>query len=180
MWGHVAHPGAAMRVRFRPASTARLLGARSGALALLLVSAAVASCEREERRFRVDPASADTIQTDQVTIPLPGTALRAWPAAADSYRPVTLDFQSNAYALLEGKRLYRAFNCVGCHAHGGGGDGPPPMDAGWVHRYTPAEVFDTIGEGRPDGMPAVGGRVGGYQGLGIVGRWRSLCGPTSP
>ena len=32
-----------------------------------------------------------------------------------------------------GRRLYDAFNCVGCHAHGGGGIGPPLMDDKWIY-----------------------------------------------
>jgi cytochrome c oxidase cbb3-type subunit 3 len=39
--------------------------------------------------------------------------------------PEQKEFEENAYMVSEGKRLFSAFNCVGCHAHGGGGMGRP-------------------------------------------------------
>ena len=33
----------------------------------------------------------------------------------------------------QGKRLYRWFNCIGCHANGGGGIGPALMDDRWIY-----------------------------------------------
>ena len=39
--------------------------------------------------------------------------------------------------IAEGQRLYNAFNCVGCHAHGGGAIGPALMDDLWIHGSDP-------------------------------------------
>ncbi len=63
-------------------------------------------------------------------------------------------FQHNAYAIGEGKRLYSAYNCVGCHSHGGGGMGPALMDDQWIYGSRPDNIFNTIVEGRPNGMPS--------------------------
>ena len=35
--------------------------------------------------------------------------------------PVLSPYQENAWGMAEGKRLFSFFNCVGCHANGGGG-----------------------------------------------------------
>jgi cytochrome c oxidase cbb3-type subunit III len=64
-------------------------------------------------------------------------------------------FQSNRWAVGEGKRLYEWFNCAGCHSPGGGGGmGPSFMDAQWRYGDAPGSVFASIVEGRPMGMPS--------------------------
>ena len=47
--------------------------------------------------------------------------------------------EGNAYAVAQGKRLFRWYNCSGCHATGGGGDwGPALMDDKWIYGVAPA------------------------------------------
>jgi cytochrome c oxidase cbb3-type subunit 3 len=59
-----------------------------------------------------------------------------------------------------GRRLFIWFNCAGCHGiNGGGGIGPPLRDAQWIYGSTPASIFESIATGRPNGMPAFGGKV---------------------
>src|ERR1044071_3848683 len=57
-------------------------------------------------------------------------------------RPPTRS-ETNAYAIAEGKRLYTQLNCVGCHANGGGGMGPPLMDDKWIYGSAPANKIGT-------------------------------------
>ena len=78
--------------------------------------------------------------------------------------------------MSEGKRLYENFNCVGCHAHGGGGMGPALMDAKWLYGSAPEQVFATIVEGRPNGMPSFRGKIVDYQLWQIVAYVRSMSG----
>jgi cytochrome c oxidase cbb3-type subunit 3 len=68
-------------------------------------------------------------------------------------------YHDNAYAMSEGKRLYNWFNCVGCHAHGGGGIGPALMDHRWIYGSRPDQIYSTIVQGRPNGMPSFAGRL---------------------
>jgi cytochrome c oxidase cbb3-type subunit 3 len=68
-------------------------------------------------------------------------------------------YDKNAYAVAQGKTLFRWFNCAGCHANGGGGMGPPLMDEKWLYGSQLQSVFNSIMEGRPNGMPAFRGRV---------------------
>jgi len=121
--------------------------AMAACLAVTLVLALVA-CEREQRQFRIPPWAADRTK-----------AGHAAALASGSAQPATLipgPYAENAYAIAEGQSLYRWFNCAGCHFGGGGGIGPPLMDEQWIYGSAPADIFATIVEGRPNGMPAFG------------------------
>ena len=85
-------------------------------------------------------------------------------------------YEENAFALSEGKRLFSAFNCIGCHAHGGGDIGPPLIDDRWIYGHEPEQIFATIVEGRPNGMPSFGARIAEYQIWWLVAYVRSLGG----
>ena len=136
---------------------------------------------------------ATTLPTDQSLQALaalsthPSTAPTTSPTSAPLVELVALeaggkvphaprDYRENAYALSEGKRLFSMFNCVGCHAHGGGGMGPPLMDDKWLYGYEPDQVFATIVQGRPNGMPSFGGRVPDYQVWQLAAYVRSMAG----
>jgi cytochrome c oxidase cbb3-type subunit 3 len=79
-------------------------------------------------------------------------------------------------AINEGKRLYSWFNCVGCHANGGGGMGPPFIDDKWIYGSDNANVFASILEGRPNGMPSFGDKIPEQDIWKLVAYVRSLGG----
>jgi cytochrome c oxidase cbb3-type subunit III len=137
------------------------------ALIGVAVFALLTGCERERRDFTLpngDRLSQGTRLTDlQAGAPSP-------PASIES------PLRNNAYALSEGKRLYTAYNCVGCHAKGGGAIGPALMDHRWIYGSRPEQIFSTIIEGRPDGMPAFGGRIPDQQVWQLVAYVQSLSG----
>jgi cytochrome c oxidase cbb3-type subunit 3 len=85
-------------------------------------------------------------------------------------------YAENAYAVAEGKRLFSQFNCVGCHALGGGAIGPALMDEEWIYGSAPENIFASIVEGRPNGMPAFGGKIVTTQVWQLVAYVRSLSG----
>src|SRR5207237_1157293 len=60
-------------------------------------------------------------------------------------------YEGNAYAIAEGQRLYEQYNCSGCHFHGGGGIGPALMDNEWIYGSSPANIYTSLAEGRPNG-----------------------------
>ncbi len=76
------------------------------------------------------------------------------PGPAQPLEATLNEYEENAYAIAEGKQLFSQMNCVYCHAHGGGGMGPPLMDARWIYGSDPAQIFSTIVQGRPNGMPS--------------------------
>lgn len=59
--------------------------------------------------------------------------------------------------VARGKQLFSQMNCAGCHGYtGGGGMGPPLNDEYWRYGGAPVQVYKSIFEGRPQGMPAWG------------------------
>jgi cytochrome c oxidase cbb3-type subunit III len=136
------------------------------ALALVVV---VAGCQREQRRFsEVAPASG---RPDVIRM----TGLQPGAAAQPSASPRG-PYEDNGWAIAQGQRLYSWYNCVGCHAHGGGGMGPPLMDDKWIYGSEPQNIHATILEGRPNGMPSFGGKIPDAQVWQIVAYVRSLSG----
>ena len=131
-----------------------------GALALI-------SCSREKRNFRPDPGQVVVF----------GDAAREstlQPGGPQNAAAVANPDHGNAYAISEGQRLFGWYNCSGCHANGGGGIGPPLIKQNWIYGGEPANIFDTIVKGRPNGMPTWGGRIPEYQIWEIVAFVRSL------
>jgi cytochrome c oxidase cbb3-type subunit 3 len=136
----------------------------------ILALAASAACEREQRRF-IEPSPASSLPATVRSSELrPGGGT---PASAPQG-----PYDGNAWGISEGKRAYEAFNCVGCHSHGGGGMGPPLMDDRWIYGSDAANIFATIVEGRPNGMPSFRGKIPNQQVWEIVAYVRSLSGQT--
>jgi cytochrome c oxidase cbb3-type subunit 3 len=56
-----------------------------------------------------------------------------------------------------GMMAFNAFNCVGCHmGNGGGGMGPALSAGNFIYGNEPENIYLTIVQGRPKGMPAWG------------------------
>ena len=136
-----------------------------------VATAVLAGCEREVRPFQTLPVASARAQRVTETPLHPGDAP---PPATGQNSP----FRENAYGIAEGKRLFGYYNCSGCHANGGGGMGPPLIDDKWIYGSAPENIYQTIVEGRPNGMPAWGGRIPSYQVWQIVAYVRSLSGLT--
>jgi cytochrome c oxidase cbb3-type subunit III len=84
-------------------------------------------------------------------------------------------YEGQRNVLADGKRYYGWFNCAGCHGGaGGGGIGPPLADDDWIYGGEPANIFLTIVQGRPNGMPSYGGQIPDDQVWKIVTFVRSL------
>jgi cytochrome c oxidase cbb3-type subunit 3 len=54
--------------------------------------------------------------------------------------------------------------------------GPPLMDKEWRYGSEPQAIFETIMNGRPNGMPAFSGRIAEYQVWQLVAYVRSVGG----
>ncbi|HEX6621563.1 MAG TPA: c-type cytochrome [Solirubrobacteraceae bacterium] len=150
-------------------------GARLAVCALAL-ALALGACEREQRRFsEVAPASGrpDGVRMSELQ---PGVPAPPSPDAAQPSARPRAPYQENAWAVSEGQRLYTWYNCAGCHAHGGGGMGPALMDDKWIYGSEPQNVYATIVEGRPNGMPSFGGKIPDAEVWQLVAYVRSLSG----
>ncbi len=136
--------------------------------ALLVACVTLAGCQRERREFRQAPPSS-SVGSISLSDLHPGQPMPPLP-------PTENPDEQNAYAVSEGKRLYEQYNCSGCHFHGGGGIGPPLMDDKWIYGGDPANIFFTIVEGRPNGMPSFRGKIPDAQVWQLVAYVRSMSG----
>ena len=117
----------------------------------MLVSFALLSlfgCRREQRELRLDPPLAAAMGE-----------LRLMPnkiggAPPEVYFAQGEPYESNAYNLSEGKRLYHWFGCASCHGEGEGGAGPAFLDGWWNYGPDLVSIAASIQQGRPHGMPA--------------------------
>lgn len=141
------------------------------ALCAISMTAAFASCDREERKIKELPPDNTPTSTVRQSELQPGQ-----PVADKEMR---VPYEENAYAMSEGKRLYEWFNCAGCHAQGGGSIGPPLIDEKWLYGASPENIYATIVEGRPNGMPAFGDKIPNNELWQIVAYVRALNGQAS-
>ncbi|HEY0526914.1 MAG TPA: c-type cytochrome [Stellaceae bacterium] len=132
------------------------------------VTVALTGCKREERQYRPMPPAASLDKTIRMSPIQPGQPQDTTQTKNDK--------EDSAYAVAEGQRLFRSYNCNGCHANGGGGMGPPLMDDKWIYGSDPANVVATILEGRPNGMPSFRGKIPDDQVWELAAYVRSMSG----
>jgi cytochrome c oxidase cbb3-type subunit 3 len=157
----------------RRSAAARIVSAQ--AIWLVALAVLVTACEREQRRFSEPVGNAPLAPAVAIATIQPGGSR---PSSSGTTATPAMDrsgpYEENAYAISQGKRLFTWYNCIGCHAHGGGGIGPPLMDNAWRYGYAPDAIFTTIVQGRPNGMPAFAGRVPEQQVWQLVAYVRSM------
>jgi len=89
--------------------------------------------------------------------------------------------QDDPNAVQEGKKLFAQVNCAGCHGYNAKGNmGPDLTDKAWRYGGTPIEVYKSIYEGRPQGMPAWGNSFPPQTIWQIVAYIQSLGGTFAP
>ena len=114
-------------------------------IAVIALSLSLVRIERESAPKPGSPIPAEAlIALDEVR---PGGASLPVPTQPAGYR-------EDAASVSNGQSAYENFNCVGCHQHGGGGIGPALMDDEWLYGSSPLQIYRSISEGRPNGMPA--------------------------
>ena len=136
-----------MRLWFQSAAAAGLLCqaacARQGDAAEAREPAIVRRQQQQTPTFVQHP---DNIQ--------PGLTLRG------GFAQLTNPFEGDRSKVKDGAALFVSYNCMDCHgADGSGAMGPSLADGRWHFGGTAGEVFQSIYEGRPEGMPAWGGRI---------------------
>jgi cytochrome c oxidase cbb3-type subunit 3 len=131
-------------------------------------------CEREARLF-IDRNVASTPAVGERRAEHHPAAPDLGPTQAIPTR-VHNAYDDNAWAVNQGKLYYAWFNCSGCHAQGGGGEGPALMDSSWRYGSSPSAIFATIIDGRPNGMPAFRGKIPEQQVWQLVAYVRALGG----
>ncbi|HEU4708819.1 MAG TPA: c-type cytochrome [Methylophilaceae bacterium] len=115
-------------------------------ICLLIAALPNAQAQQGQPGETKSPSAEQLLQVEVGQTRIPHTA-----GQADVRNPYAGD--SNAVA--QGRMLFDAMNCSGCHAaQGGGGMGPPLSDNVWIYGNDPAQIYLTILQGRPNGMPS--------------------------
>lgn len=127
-------------------------------------SATRASSERvaglSEAPLPVTPDLRDRVPPQSPT----GTSIGTPAAATPSSPQVAL-----------GEKLFVSYNCGDCHGAGGAGAMAPSLqDNRWHYGGTQDEVFRSIAEGRPGGMPTWGAIIPGPEMIALAAYVRSL------
>ncbi len=120
-------------------------------LAVVACALGLAACSAEKRDVGPSPPSSP-------------------PTGASDPRQAT--YQTNAYEMAEGGRMFRWFGCDQCHQ-----DGAPGFldlaDTRWRQGGATADLYRAIAEGRP-GMPAYANRITAQQIWQIAGYVHNL------
>lgn len=111
--------------------------------AVILFAISLAGCQEQSADTAVTGA------TPAISVPI-GPPPGPIPIAPQNDNPFR-----DAVARENGRKLFVRFNCSGCHGgHGGGGMGPSLRDPVWLYGNSDAHVFDSIAQGRGQGMPS--------------------------
>jgi cytochrome c oxidase cbb3-type subunit III len=163
-----------MERRTGRSATVALAAVTGVAIAALLSQGSIRASRAQEpsRAGQVPTQAAVDLAGRFVTHPehiRPG--LMAPPAGLAIRNP----FDGDANATAMGAKLYIAYNCIDCHgADGSGAMGPSLADGRWHFGGAPAEIFESIYQGRPEGMPAWGSLISSDQIWMLVTYLRSL------
>jgi cytochrome c oxidase cbb3-type subunit III len=143
---------------------------RCGMLATVMLSGLMMSTLFSGATFAQDKSNAQTqnpeappptnlsndqgAPTPEQLIKVPVTGLT--PGAVEA-RPKLNIPAMDEKAAQRGMDNFASFNCVGCHmGNGGGGMGPALSNHAFIYGAAPENIFLSIYQGRPNGMPAWG------------------------
>jgi cytochrome c oxidase cbb3-type subunit 3 len=115
--------------------------------AVVISASAFVGWAREGRTYRLDPALSAEFEKIRL---MPNGISGAPP---EIYFKLGKPYESTAYDLSQGKRLYSWFGCSACHGDGRGAIGPSFLDGWWLYGPEMISVVASIRDGRPHGMP---------------------------
>jgi len=156
---------------------------RIGGLTLILIAAGVAAACRNNAGASADTSTVGTSASSTSSASPDQSAESHLLVAGDSLRliehpenlpagfplqikplPIKNPYEGDKAAIASGAQLFVGYNCLDCHgADGSGAMGPSFQDGRWHFGGSPGDVFESIYQGRPDGMPAWGGRISNEQ-----------------
>ena len=141
---------------------------------VLLGAAAVLAAAGCRSRDSTDIAAVSATPSNLFAVgPVPGPN----PPGAQATNP----YANDPAALQQGRELFVAMNCSGCHGgHAGGGMGPSLRDVDWIYGKADANIFSSIAQGRAHGMPSWGSRLPEQSIWALVAYIKSLRTPQEP
>ena len=124
-----------------------------GIIALTLL---LGGCHPSQGGSRPVPPEAG-VPTEDVTAAVPLGQLAGVTGTAIPALSIANPYTGNAQAIEAGRALFIKMNCAGCHAYNAKGNmGPDLTDTYWRYGSLPIQIYKSIHEGRPQGMPAWG------------------------
>lgn len=150
-----------MSERSGPAGAAAARVRLAGASALLLAGlagASIALAQDAQKQAAPPDIAAGGGSGPGELIQVPVTQL--FPGGV-STRPTVRDpVADDPDAPQRGMEYFTQMNCVGCHApNGAGGMGPALSNKKFIYGSEPENIYLSIAQGRPNGMPAWGGML---------------------
>ena len=147
---------------------------RLSLLAALVAALLPAACDS---RWGRQDASNQRIASALPAVPRPVGPVPGPGDVAPASNPLAGDAQS----LIDGRTLFVRFNCSGCHGgRGGGGMGPSLRNQRWRYGGHDSDIFDSIAQGRGQGMPAWGTKLPEQQIWQLVAYIQSLGTANEP
>lgn len=150
---------------------------------LTIAAVLLTACERGG----IEASSTETRSRQTPAVQTPAVATGSSPGVAPGIAPqaeigvMTNPYTGDAKAIAAGRQLFTGYNCAGCHSgYAGGGMGPNLRDSVWIYGGSDVQLFSSITEGRPNGMPAWGGKIPRPQIWQIVAYLRTLGTPKEP
>jgi mono/diheme cytochrome c family protein len=135
------------------------------ALLLLAGSGGAALAQAAKQPLSTPPAQGQTanLPPKSATVVLPpegetaGVPIGDFAGGAQPDLAALIQNPASGDDAATGHMLYIRLNCADCHGFKGkGGMGPNLTDRSWIFGGTPAQIFKSIYEGRPEGMPSWG------------------------
>ncbi len=157
-----------------PGPSARRMTAVAALLTMTMVTILLAGCRRDTQDVRGGAAGDVNLgvpkiasnrvgATDSTGLPDEGMLSRVAIGDLAGIGNNTLDadvkspYAGQKAAIEQGHDMFVNMNCAGCHGYDlKGGMGPDLTDTYWRYGGSPADVYKSIFEGRPQGMPAWG------------------------
>lgn len=146
----------------RPAKPSTLL-TLGGCLMTLTVLFSAPALSQDKPNGQADspqappPTDATSSTVDISPAQLMKVPVTALTPGAVQVRPKLNPPPADEKAAQRGMDNFASFNCVGCHmGNGGGGMGPALSNHAFIYGSSPENIFLSIYQGRPNGMPAWG------------------------
>jgi cytochrome c oxidase cbb3-type subunit 3 len=120
---------------------------------LLAAALVLAHCDRA----KADPNQpAAQAQPQGGVLNVPVTGLFPNGQKEPPLDPIAKQYEGDPQAIAIGAKLFDWYNCSGCHFHGAGGIGPAFDDSVWLYGGRLDQIYASIYQGRPNGMPMWG------------------------
>lgn len=144
--------------------------------AALLLASGLAACTRTAPGPASGPAAAPAISAEPIAAV---SDLRPGNPPAAPADPRDAIYDGVPAQIAAGQQYFTWYNCSGCHFSGGGGIGPALMDDKWLYGGQLDQIYRSIADGRPNGMPTWRGKIPDAQIWQIAAYVKSLSTPQS-